>query len=381
MRIGVVYSGEQIQPWLFRGLYPVQLRVSCIADSSVIPENRTRVEEFASFFECDFFANPEEMFNAANPKLDGVIIVSEEPASVPRIQLIESALTAGIHVLSPAPLNSLEEGIHLVAVSEKYKKLVMAGTRFIFGRCLQDILRIVSLPTFGGIQDMRFLLGTGRVPYLNDLLKFGDSHFQIAFALVRRLFAEYAILPEEIMAMATRNGAPNMTCILRFPQGALCTFCQTSNRQWGNDAYHKIEITGEASHIWSDLQTWKRFSNENTFRMGGGDEEISANVQGGSGQLQEFCSAIQGDREPYAGTLRSILPALWLRERIQEGIKHGQLSLKMTEMRVNLDKEIQQIKPRHSDSSPDRKYRREKALLLGKRGDFHEALSVYSEIL
>lgn len=381
MRIGVVYSGEQIQPWLFRGLYPVQLRVSCVADSSVVPENRARVEEFASFFECDFFLDPKEMFNTANPKLDGVIIISEETASVPRVQLIESALMAGIHVLSPAPLNSLEDGIHLAAVSEKYKRLVMTGTRFIFGRCVQEILRIISAPAFGGIQDMRFLLGTGRVPYLNDLLKFGDSHFQIAFAIVRRLFAEYEILPEEVIAMASGNGAPNVTCAVRFPHGALCTFCQTSNRQWGNDAYHKIEITGEASHILSDLQTWQRFSNENTFRMGGGDEEISANVQGGSGQLQEFCSAIQGNREPYAGTLRSILPTLWLREKFQECIEQGQLSFKMSEICANLDKEIQRIKPRHSNSSQDRKYRREKALLWGKRGDFQEALSIYSKTL
>ena len=381
MRIGVVYSGEQIQPWLFRALYPLQLRVSCVADSSVIPENRMRVEEFASFFECDFFADPEEMFNTANPKLDGVIIVSEETASVPRVQLIESALAAGINVLSPPSLNSLEEGIHLTALSEKYKRLVMTGTRFIFGRCVQEILRIISAPVFCGIQDMRFLLGTGRVPYINDLLKFGDSHFQIAFAIIRWLFAESAIRPEEIIAMATNNGAPNATCVVRFPQGPLCTFCQTSNRQWGNDAYHKIEITGEASYIWSDLQTWKRFSSENTFRLGGADEEVSANVQGSSGQLQEFYSAVQGDREPYAGTLGSVLPALWLRERIRDCIEQGQLSLKLSEMYADLDEEIQRLKTRCNDSSQDRKRCREKALLLGKRGDFSQALIAYRETL
>ena len=55
MRIGVVYSGEQIQPRLFRALYPVQLRVNCIANSSVIPENRVRVEEFASYFQRHSF--------------------------------------------------------------------------------------------------------------------------------------------------------------------------------------------------------------------------------------------------------------------------------------------------------------------------------------
>lgn len=381
MRIGVVYSGEQLQPWLFRGLYPVQLRVSCVADSSVVPENRTRVEELASFFECDFFADPEEMFNTATPKLDGVIIVSGETASVPRVQLIESALAAGINVLSPSPLNSLADGIHLAAVSEKYKRLVMTGTRFIFGRCVQEILRIISTPVFGGIRDMRFLLGIGRVPYLNDLLKFGDTHFQIAFEIARRLFAEYAILPEEIIAMASRNGAPNVTCAVRFPQGAICTFCQTSNRQWGNDTYHKVEITGEASYVWSDLQTWKRFSSENTFRMGGADEELSTNVQGASGQLQEFYSAIQGDRESYAGTLRSVLPTLWLRERLQDCIEHGQLSLKMSEMYADLDEKIQQLKPRGNDRSEDRKRCREKALLLSKRGDFSQALIVYSETL
>lgn len=381
MRIGVVYSGEQIQPWLFQALYPLQLRVSCIADSSVIPENRVRVEALASFFECDFFECPEEMFNNAKPKLDAVIIVSDETASVPRVQFIEAALAAGINVLCPTPLNSLEEGLHLVAVSEKYKRLVMTGTRFMFGRCIQDMLRITSDTEFGIIQDMRFLLGIGRVPYLNDLLKFGDSHFQMAFEIARRLFAAYTVLPEEATVMASRDGAPNMACTIRFPQGALCTFCQTSNRQWGNDSYHKIEITGGASYIWSDLQTWKCFSRENTFRMGGGDEEVTANIQGASGQLNEFCLAIEGNREPHAGSLRSALPALWLRERLSECIAQGQLSLKLNEIRANSDNEIQRLTSKLDVNPQDKKLRCERALLLGKRGDFAQALTDYREIL
>ena len=381
MRIGVVYSGEQIQPWLFQALYPMQLRVNCIANSSIIPENRARVEEFASFFECDFFESPKEMFNTVKPKLDAVIIVSDEVATVPRAQIIESALAAGIHVLSSTPPNSLKEGLHLAAVSEKYKRLVMTGTRFIFGRCIQEILRIVSDSGFGIIQDMRFLLGIGRVPYLNDLLKFGDSHFQIVFEIVRRLFVEYTVLPEEVTVMASRNGAPNIACTLRFPQGALCTFCQTSNRQWGNDSYHKIEITGGASYVWSDLQTWKCFSTENTFRMGGGDEEISANIQGASGQLNEFCLAIEGHREPYAGTLRSTLPALWFRERLQDCIEQGQTSLKLSEMRANSDAEVQRLTSQLDSDPQNREYRRQKALLLGKRGDFSLALTEYRQTL
>ena len=381
MRIGVVYSGEQIQPRLFQALYPVQLRVNCIANSSVIPENRARVEKFASFFECDFFESPEEMFNTTHLKLDGVIIASDEVASVPRAQLIESALAAGINVLVPTTPDTLEEGLHLVAASEKYKRLVMTGTRFIFGRCIQEILRIVSGSGFGIIQDMRFLLGIGRVPSLNDLLKFGNSHFQVVFEIVRRLFVEYTVLPEEATVMASTNGAPNLACTIRFPQGALCTFCQTSNRQWGNDSYHKIEITGGTSHIWSDLKTWKCFSTENTFRMGGGDEEISSNVQGSSGQLKEFCLAIEGNREPYAGTLRSTLPALWLRERLQDCIEHGQMSLKLSEIRANADAELQRLTSQLDVDPQNREYRREKALLLGKRGEFSLALAEYHQIL
>ena len=381
MRIGIVYSGEQTQPWLFRALYPLQLRVSCVANASVVPENRARVEKFASFFDCDFFENPEEMFNTTHPKLDGVIIVSDVVASVPRAQLIESALAAGINVLTPTPPNSLKEGLHLAAASEKHKRLAMAGTRFIFSRCIQEILRIVSRSGFGIIQDMRFLLGIGRVPYLNDLLKSGDLHFQIAFEIVRRLFVEYTVLPEEATVMASRNGAPNIACTLRFPQGALCTFCQTSNRQWGNDSYHKIEITGGASHIWSDLQTWKCFSTENTFRMGGGDEEISANIQGSSGQLNEFRLAIEGNREPYAGTLRSTLPTLWLRERLQDCIEHGQTSLKLSEIRASADAEIQQLTSQRDLNPQNGTYQRQKALLLGKRGDFSLALAEYHQTL
>ena len=381
MRIGVVYSGEQIQPWLFRAFYPIQLPVNCVADSSVAPENRARVEALASFFNCDFFASPEEMFNTAVPKLQGVVILSEEPARVPCVQLIEAALAAGIHVLSPVHLDSLEDGLRLAAASEKYERLVMAGTRLIFGRCVQDILRIASESTFGTIQDMRFLLGIGRVAHLKDLLKFGEVHFQIVFEIVRRLFAEYTVLPEEVTVMASEIGAPNMSCILRFPQGALCTFCQTSNRQWGNDAYHKIEITGSASHIWSDLHTWQRFSSENTFRMGSEDEEVSANIQGASGQLREFCLAIEEKRAPYAGRLRNILPALWLRERLQDCIEQEQTSLTLRELRAASEAELQRLESKRNTHLQDGKYHREKALLLAKRGDFYEALSTYRELL
>ena len=207
MRIGVVYSGEQVQPWLFRALYPIQLSVACVADSSVNPENRVRVKELASFFNCDFFEYPEEMFSTATPKLQGVVILSGETASRSCVQLIESALAAGIHVLSPVHLNALEDGLRLTAASEKYERLVMTGTRFIFGRCFQEILRIASESTFGTIQDMRFLLGIGRVANLKELLKFGDVHFQIVFEIVRRLFAEYTVLPEEVTVMASKIGA------------------------------------------------------------------------------------------------------------------------------------------------------------------------------
>ena len=372
MRIGVVYSGEQSQPGLFQALYPVQLRVSCIANSSAIPENRTRVEEFASFLECDFFDTPEEMFNTANTKLDGVIILSDETANVATAQLIESALAAGVNVLSPAPLNSLADGLHLAAASEKYNRLVMTGTRFIFSRCVQGILRIISDSGFGVIQDMRFLLGIGRVPYLKDLLKHGSPHFQIVFEIVRRLFVEYTVLPEEMTVIASSAGAPSISSTIRFPQGVLCTFCQTSNRQWGNDAYHTIEITGRTSHIWSDLQTWRCFANENTFRMGGADEEISANIQGFSGQLREFCLAIEGDRQPYAGTLRSVLPSLWFRERLQDCVEQRQTSLKMSEFRTSLDAEIQRLESKQDINAQDKKYRREKALLLGKKAISHQ---------
>ena len=347
----------------------------------LFPKIARAVEEFASFLECDFFDSPEEMFNTASPKLEGVLIISDETAGVPIAQLIESALAAGVNVLSPVPLNSLADGLHLAAASEKYNRLVMTGTRFIFGRCVQELLRIISDSEFGVIQDMRFLLGIGRVPYLNDLLKHGSAHFQIVFEIVRRLFVEYAVLPEEMTVMASGTGAPNMSSTIRFPQGALCTFCQTSNRQWGNDSYHTIEITGRTSHIWSDLQTWRYFANENTFRMGGGDEEISANIQGSSGQLREFCLAIEGDRQPYAGTLRSVLPSLWFRERLQDCIEWKQTSLKMSEFRISLDDEIQRLESKSRVNAQDKKHRREKALLLGKRGDFSQALMEYRETL
>ena len=115
--------------------------------------------------------------------------------------------------------------------------------------------------------------------------------------------------------------------------------------------------------------------------MGGGDEEISANIQGSSGQLNEFCLAIEGHREPYAGTLRSALPALWFRERLQDCIEHGQTSLKLSEIRANTDAEIQRLTSQLEANPQNREYRHQKALLLGKRGDFSSALAEYHQTL
>ena len=181
--------------------------------------------------------------------------------------------------------------------------------------------------------------------------------------------------------VASETGAPDIASIIRFPQGALCTFCQTANRQWGNDSYHTLEITGRNSYIWSDLKTWKCFANENTFRTGGGDEEISANIQGASGQLREFCLAIEGNRQPHAGGLQSVLPSLWFRERLQDSIEQKQMSLKMSEFRTNLDIEIQRLESKRDINLENKKHQREKALLLSKRGDFSEALIAYRETL
>ena len=115
--------------------------------------------------------------------------------------------------------------------------------------------------------------------------------------------------------------------------------------------------------------------------MGGGDEEISANIQGSSGQLKEFCLAIEGNREPYAGTLRSTLPALWFREKLQDCIEHGQTSLKLSEIRANSDAEVQRLTSQLDVDPQNGEYRRKKALLLGKRGDFSLALAEYRQTL
>ena len=114
---------------------------------------------------------------------------------------------------------------------------------------------------------------------------------------------------------------------------------------------------------------------------GGADEEISANIQGASGQLREFCLAIEGHRRPHAGTLRSVLPSLWFRERLQDCIEQGQTSLKMSELRASLDTEIQRLESQRDVNLQDKNHQREKAFLLGKRGDFSQALMEYRETL
>lgn len=380
MRIGVVYSGERIQPRIFRGYYSVNRRVDCVADTSVMPENSERVAELVDFFQCDHYKDPEEMFTAAG--IDGVIIESGTRASVQRIELIESALSAGVHVLSPTPPASLADGVRLAAVAEKHDRIFMTGARLMFGACFQEMLPIIGGSAFGMIQDMRFLLGIGRFAGWRAFLfsNAANCHFQLAFALVRR-FIETSALPEEIAILASRNGAPNITSIAQFPDGELLTFCLTSNRQWSNDSYHTVEITGSASHIWSDLRTWRCYSDTNTFRIGGADDEMSGKIYGSAGQLQEFCSAIEEAREPEAGGLRNLLPALWFRNLLQEGIENGQVHFKIGTLRQTLREQIKQLDAELAVDPDNKEYRLEKALTHAESGEFDEAISEYCKML
>ena len=53
----------------------------------------------------------------------------------------------------------------------------------------------------------------------------------------------------------------------------------------------------------------------------------------------------------------------------------------MREMYADLDEEIQRLESKRDVNSPDKKHQLEKALLLGKRGNFSQALIAYRETL
>ena len=381
MRIGVVYSGEWIQPRIFRGFYSINRRVNCVADTSIMPEDRERVEEFVDFFKCDSYKDPKKMFETE--RLDGVIIESGARASVNQIELIELALSAGVHVLLPTPPSSLAEGVRIAAIAEMHNnRIVMTGTRLMFGACFQEILPIISRSTFGTIQDMRFLLGTGRYTDWRAFLLSNavNCHFQLAFELAQR-FMEAPALPEEVAVLASRSGAPNITSIVQFPDGELTTFCMTSNRQWSNDSYHTLEITGGAAYIWSNLQTWRCFSDNNTFRIGGSDDEMSGKVYGSAGQLQEFCSAIDAKRTPDAGDLKRLFPALWFRDLLIEGIENRQTHFKIATRQKTLAEKIEQLDAELVVDLGNKVYRRDKALAHAQCGEFATAISEYRKTL
>ncbi|MYA71414.1 hypothetical protein F4Y19_15280 [Candidatus Poribacteria bacterium] len=66
---------------------------------------------------------------------------------------------------------------------------------------------------------------------------------------------------------------------------------------------------------------------------------------------------------------------------MQNCIEHGQTSLKLSEIRANADAEIQRLTAQLDVDPQNREYRHQKALILGKRGEFSLALAEYHQIL
>jgi hypothetical protein len=108
---------------------------------------------------------------------------------------------------------------------------------------------------------------------------------------------------------------------------------------------------------------------------------MSGKIYGSAGQLKEFCSAIDDERKPDAGDLRSLLPALWFRDLLREGIENQQAHFKMAILRKTLVRKIEQLDAKLAVDPDNKEDRREKAFTHAQCGEFDAAISQYSETL
>ena len=295
MRLGVIYSGERLDPRVFRALQhvipkKVEMEISQVVDASVYEDDSARVKQFAEFLHLV----PEKPARPDFSAVDALIVEvgSEAREAFELKNLITEAIHTGKHLL--LPYNALsqlafEEAIDVFKLAEANKVVLLGCSRFLFGQCYTRLRERVRAMEFGGFQDGLFRSGIG--PALeSELLTFGLHQLNLLFDLQPQL-------PEEITVTAGATESFTQPCIsfaLRFKKG-VATFFLTANRLWGSN-YHLIEISGAGSYVTTDLITWKFETATATEISTINDDDQGTVIFGSSGKLSVFFAAAAAAR-------------------------------------------------------------------------------------
>ena len=320
MKLGIVYSGERLEPRSFRGLQQVavltgDIEITQLIDASSADEDRGRVENFASFLRLA----PERQAYPDFQSVDALIIeVGSNPREPFQIgSLISQAVEAGVHL--HLPYNALtalpyDAVVDLFELAEARGVRIVACTRFLFGQAYTQFRQKINTIEFGHVRDANCRIAIGPVER-DQLLEFALHHLNIIFDL----FPEK---PVGITVMASSDPAfqPCIHFALRFKNGEISSHFLTANRLWGS-VYHSIEVSGNNAYAWTDLGIFRyRTGMDANTQVSDGlnDDDQGHVIYGSSGKLKYFTSVESEDVSAIAHFSKITKRSLWVYRILQD---------------------------------------------------------------
>lgn len=324
LRIGVIYSGHDIQPRSLRGLPHLVLldrcRVTRLLDTSTSDSDSTRVQWVGNLFRLK--PQPLDLtkpldFTKLNLTNVDAFIVEIDTNSNNLCSLLNAAIDARKHLYLPyKAFASLDfnETLNLLDRAEKNGTIILSVTRFLFGNIYQEFRDVLKDGlAFGNVRDALFRIGVGPVVDKQALLRIGLHSLNVLFDIING-----AEPPSEISVAVNESDSshPAIVFTLLWEDMLVATFYLTSNRLWGGN-YHKIEVSGRNAFASTDFSKFSATSSENHIASrDSGDDAQSHVIYGPSGKLQTFVN-LATEKEEIEEYHRISKRSLWVFERIK----------------------------------------------------------------
>lgn len=306
MKLGLVYSGEELEPRSFRAIphhlaiVEEDIELTQIIDASSADEDRQRVKNVGRLFQLQ----PKRQSHLDFGSVDAVIVeIGKNPSENFKLRsVLFRAVDAGVHLHLPydaLTTLSYKEVVDLFARADVKGVEILACTRFLFGQTYTQFRQNIKDLEFGPVSDLSFRIGIGPVGTQDDLMPFVIHHLNILFDLLLEDSREI-MDPIEITTVAPQASSLYQPCInftILFARNKIANFFLTANRLWGT-AYHSIEISGRNAYAVTDLGSYKcRTSIRTSTQASDGlsDDDQGHVLYGSTGKLRQFTTATKGE--------------------------------------------------------------------------------------
>lgn len=327
MKLGIIYSGEKLEPRSFRALTHIGIiegiEVTQLIDASTHAgsEDQERVQNVGKFLRIE----PERPSEVDFEAFDALIIEVGSNARFQLSSVISHAVDTAVHLHLPYDaLTTLPfaDVIDLYKRAESNGVWILACSRFLFGQVYTRFREKITSFEFGGLSDLSFRIGIGPVLEDRQLLRFGMHHLNILFDLLREKPVGLSVVGN-----SDQVSQPCVNFTLRFASGEIANFFLTANRAWGVP-YHWIEVSGRNSYAVTDLVTRRYRTSIDTATQVSeiNDDDQAPSLYGSAGKISSIVSAARSDAfdvEAVSHFSKLTKRSLWVYEMLREILSTG----------------------------------------------------------